>query len=45
MVLRFFGAKIGKGLVIKPRVNIHFPWKLMIGDNVWIGEEAIPVEF
>lgn len=37
-VLRLFGAKIGKGVVIKPNVNIKYPWFLEIGDNAWIGE-------
>ena len=36
--LRFFGAKVGKGVLIKPNVNIKYPWFLEIGDNVWIGE-------
>lgn len=44
-LLRFFGGRVGKDLVIKPRVNIHFPWKLTIGDNVWIGEEAFLLNF
>ncbi len=39
-VLRLFGAKIGKAVVIKPRVNIKYPWKLKIGDHSWIGEDV-----
>jgi putative colanic acid biosynthesis acetyltransferase WcaF len=39
-ILRFFGAKVGKGVCIKPRVNIKYPWRLSIGDYTWIGENA-----
>ncbi len=37
-LLRLFGAKIGRGVVIKPRVQVKFPWRLHIGDYSWIGE-------
>src|SRR5687768_15798500 len=37
-LLRGFGAKIGRGVVIKPNVNIKYPWNLSIGNYVWIGE-------
>jgi putative colanic acid biosynthesis acetyltransferase WcaF len=39
-LLRLFGAKIGKAVYLKPRVNIQFPWKLSIGDHTWIGEQV-----
>jgi len=39
-VLRAFGADIGRNVTIKPRVNITFPWKLSVGDHVWLGEEC-----
>ena len=37
-LLKMFGARIGRGLIIKNNVNVKFPWKLTIGDDCWIGE-------
>ena len=39
-ILRLFGAKIGTGVMIKPAVNIKYPWLLEVGDYVWIGEQV-----
>jgi putative colanic acid biosynthesis acetyltransferase WcaF len=39
-LLRLFGAKIGKGVMIKPAVNVKYPWLLQVGDYVWIGEQV-----
>lgn len=38
--LKSFGARVGKGVVIKPRVNIKYPWNISIGNHVWIGEKV-----
>lgn len=38
ILLKLFGAKIGKGVVIKPYVKIKYPWKLSMGNHTWIGE-------
>jgi len=39
-LLRAFGANIGIGVVIKPCVNIKYPWKLSVGNYSWIGENV-----
>jgi len=39
-LLRLFGAGVGKNVILKPCVNIKYPWFLTIGDNTWIGENV-----
>lgn len=38
--LRFFGASIGTAVVVKPQVRIKYPWRLVVGDNCWIGQDV-----
>jgi putative colanic acid biosynthesis acetyltransferase WcaF len=39
-ILRFFGAQIGRGVVLKPGLRVKYPWLLSIGDHTWIGEDV-----
>lgn len=39
-LLRAFGAKIGRGVIVRPTAEITYPWKLSIGDDSWIGDYA-----
>lgn len=39
-VLRMFGATIGQNVVLKPGIQIKYPWFLTIGDHSWIGENV-----
>ena len=40
IILRAFGARIGKKVLIRPGVEITFPWKVSIGDYSWIGDDV-----
>ena len=39
-LLRLFGAKIGKGVIVRPTARITYPWKLTIGDYSWVGDHV-----
>ncbi len=40
-LLRLFGANIGKKVIIRPSVEITYPWKLKIDDYSWIGDDVV----
>lgn len=40
-LLRLFGAKVGKGVIIRPSVKTTYPWKVSIGDYSWIGDNVV----
>jgi putative colanic acid biosynthesis acetyltransferase WcaF len=39
-VLRAFGASLAPGVIIRHNVKIHWPWKLTVGADTWIGEDV-----
>jgi len=40
-LLRLFGAKIGKDVLLRPSVKVTYPWRLSIGDFAWIGDDVV----
>ena len=40
ILLRFFGAQIGHGTRIKPGFRVKYPWRLIVGQFCWLGEDA-----
>jgi putative colanic acid biosynthesis acetyltransferase WcaF len=40
VILRAFGADVGQDVLIRHGVRIQWPWKLSLGNDVWVGEGA-----
>ncbi|MDZ8104927.1 MAG: hormogonium polysaccharide biosynthesis acetyltransferase HpsU [Nostoc sp. DedQUE12a] len=40
-LLRLFGARIGKGVLIRPTARFTYPWKITIGNYSWIGDNVV----
>ncbi len=40
ILLRIFGARLGRGVVLKPGIRVKYPWLLSIGDHSWVGEDC-----
>lgn len=40
-ILRLFGAKIGRGVLIRPTARFTYPWKVEIGNYSWIGDDVV----
>jgi putative colanic acid biosynthesis acetyltransferase WcaF len=39
-ILRLFGARIGRRVVLKPGIRVKYPWRLSVGDDSWVGEDC-----
>jgi putative colanic acid biosynthesis acetyltransferase WcaF len=39
-LLRLFGARVGDGVLVRPTVEVTYPWKVELGDHCWIGDNV-----
>lgn len=39
-LLRLFGGRMGRGVVLKPGLRVKYPWLLSVGDHSWLGEDC-----
>jgi putative colanic acid biosynthesis acetyltransferase WcaF len=40
-LLRLFGAKVGRGVLLRPSVRVTYPWNVSIGDYAWVGDDVV----
>lgn len=38
LILRVFGATVGRNVMLKPGIRVKYPWLLSLGPYCWIGE-------
>ena len=39
-LLRRFGARVGRGVIVRPTARVQFPWKVELGEYCWIGDDV-----
>jgi putative colanic acid biosynthesis acetyltransferase WcaF len=39
------GADIGVGVLVRPSVKVVYPWKVVINDYAWIGDDVVIYSF
>jgi putative colanic acid biosynthesis acetyltransferase WcaF len=40
-LLGLFCCRVGRGVLLRPSVQVTYPWKVSIGDCAWIGDEVV----
>ncbi|SAI65534.1 Galactoside O-acetyltransferase [Bordetella ansorpii] len=40
-LLRAFGARVGRGVLVRPSAQITYPWKVSLGDYAWVGDDVV----
>lgn len=40
-LLRCFGAQVGARVLLRPSATITYPWKLVIEDGAWVGDDVV----
>ena len=40
-LLRLFGMRVGDGVLVRPSATITYPWKVVVGDAAWIGDDVV----
>jgi len=40
LILRCFGAKVARSVVLRSGIRVKYPWLLSIGEHTWVGEDV-----